>query len=342
MRESKVMQAFARDLCIGESDNKKPDEGPSMKEKADREIGRVVGFEVDEFIYIATIIAIDDEAEQFTVRTKDGQELTGPFGAVFLDPEERMDELHADYEPIGDGTFRAKQRKATSNWVPVKDPSLRAILGTSGSIIGFAFVIGVAITLISIGAILAQIDSENWLETEGSVAEAYNGQNCSTDSEGSTSCTTYTAVTVAYTYEGRNYTTVDYSMLSNDWLKGAQYWNEVDSVTVYVNPDQPSQAVHLQGWDGVLEEAFTLVFFTGIILGAYLIVGVPAWFVYAKIQRISGIDAPEKKKKESYDWSYWKADNDQTEQEKDSKAKANDIKADEPEEIEGPADEKFW
>lgn len=342
MRESKVMQAFARDFYIGESDNKKPKKEPSMKEKVDRDIGRVVGFEVGEFMYIATIIAIDDEAEQFTVCTEDGQELTGPFGAVFLDPHDRMGELQDDYESLGNGKFRAKQRKARSNWVPVKDPSLQAILRTSGSIIGVTFAIGVAITLISIGAILTQIDSENWLETEGSVAEAYNGQDCSTDSEGTTSCTTYTAVTVAYTYEGRNYTTDHYSMLSNDWLKGAQYWNEVDSVAVYVNPEQPSQAVHLQGWDGVLEEAFTLVFFTGIILGAYLFVGVPAWFVYAKIQRFSGIEAPEKKKEESYERSSWEADNDQTEQEKDIEAKATDIKPDESEETEEPTDEKFW
>ena len=270
-----------------------------MSEKVDRDIGRVVGFEVDEFMYIATIIAIDDEAEQFTVRTEDGQELTGPFGAVFLDPHDRMDELHEDFEPLGNGKFRAKQGKATSNWVPVADPNLRTILGTSGSIIGVALVIGVFIALISIGAIMTQIDSENWVETEGSVTEAYTGEDCSTDSDGTTSCSTYTSVTVAYTYDGRNYTTTDYSMLSNNWLRGAQYWNEVDSVTVYVNPEQPSQAVHLQGWDGVLEEAFTLVFFTGIILGAYLIVGVPVWFVYAKIQRLNGIEAPGKSKRET-------------------------------------------
>ena len=92
-------------------------------------------------------------------------------------------------------------------------------------------------------------------------------------------------------------------MLSNDWLRGAEYWNEVDSVTVYVNPEQPTQAVHLQGWDGVLEEAFTLMFFTGIILGGYLIVGVPIWFVYAKTQRLKGIEAPKKSKRETGDLS---------------------------------------
>ena len=317
----------------------------------DRDIGRVVGFQVDEFMYIATIIAINDEAEQFTVRTEDGQELTGPFGAVFLDPHDRMGELQAEYESLGNGKFRAKQGKGTSNWVPVADPSLRAILGTSGSIIGGALAIGVLIAVFSLGAILTQIDSGDWMETEGSVAEAYTGEDCSTDSDGTTSCSTYTSVTVAYTYDGRNYTTTDYSMLSNNWLHGAEYWNEVDSVTVYVNPEQPSQAVHLQGWDGVLEEAFTLVFFTGIILGGYLIVGVPVWFVYAKIQRLNGIEAPRKSKRETDELSTEsKTGDDKGEddlrnapQDTDSAQKEEDATDDaEPVGDENLQEEKFW
>ena len=322
-----------------------------MEEKVDRDIGRVVGFQVDEFMYIATIIAINDEAEQFTVRTEDGQELTGPFGAVFLDPHDRMGELQAEYESLGNGKFRAKHGKGTSNWVPVADPNLRTILGTSGSIIGGAFAIGVLIAVFSLGAILTQIDSGDWMETEGSVAEAYTGEDCSTDSDGTTSCSTYTSVTVAYTYDGRNYTTTDYSMLSNNWLHGAEYWNEVDSVTVYVNPEQPSQAVHLQGWDGVLEEAFTLVFFTGIILGGYLIVGVPVWFVYAKIQRLNGIEAPRKSKRETDELNTEsKTGDDKGEddlrnapQDTDSAQKEEDATDDaEPVGDENLQEEKFW
>jgi len=312
-----------------------------MSEKVDRDIGRVVGFEVDEFMYIATIIAIDDEAEQFTVRTEDGEELTGPFDAVFLNPEKRMDELHEDFEPLGNGKFRAKQGKGTSNWVPVADPNLRTILGTSGSIIGGVFAIGVLIAVFSLGAILTQIDSGDWVETEGTVVDTYNAEDCSSDGEGGTSCTSYTSVTVAYTYEGGNYTTEDYSMLSNDWLNDARYWYEVDSVTVYVNPDQPAQAVHLPGWDGVLEEAFTLMFFMGIILGGYLIVGVPVWFVYAKIQRINGIEAPEKKNKESHDWSYWQTDDNHEEKDDIPETGQSEV-GNAPSDEEAPKEEKFW
>ena len=109
-----------------------------MEEKVDPDIGRVVGFQTGDLMYIATIISIDDDADQFTVRTEDGQELTGPFGAVFLDPEKRMDELNEHYESLGDGTFREKPRTPRSNWTPVADPSPGIIAFSAASIVGIA------------------------------------------------------------------------------------------------------------------------------------------------------------------------------------------------------------
>ena len=272
-----------------------------MDEEVDRDIGRVVGFQTGDLMYIATIISIDDSTDQFTVRTEDGQELTGPFSAVFLDPEKRMDELNERYEPLGGGKFREKPREATSKWTPVADPSLRTIALTAGGILGVALAIGIFITVISFGDILTQIDSGNWEEVEGDVVEAYEGEDCSSNQNndnqnGEQSCTSYTAVTVAYTYEGENYTTQDYSALSDDWYNTAEHWLNKASLSVYVNPDQPSEAFHVQGWNGVIEEAFVLFFFSGIILGGYVFVVVPVWFVYAKVQRLSGIEAPAQKK----------------------------------------------
>ena len=274
-----------------------------MDEEVDPDIGRVVGFQTGDHMYIATIISIDDSTDQFTVRTEDGQELTGPFSAVFLDPEKRMDELNERYEPLGGGKFREKPREATSKWTPVADPSLRTIALTAGGILGVALAIGIFITVISFGDILTQIDSGNWEEVQGDVVEAYEGEDCSSNQNndnqnGEPSCTSYTAVTVAYTYEGENYTTQDYSALSDDWYDTAEHWQNKASVSVYVNPEQPSQAFHVQGWDGVLEEASVLFVVAGIGLGGYLLVFVPVWFVYAKIQRISGIEAPGQKKVE--------------------------------------------
>ena len=264
-----------------------------MGEKVDPDIGRVVGFQTGDLMYIATIIAIDDEAEQFTVRTEDGQELTGHFGAVFLDPEKRMDELNEHYESLGDGKFREKPRTPRSNWTPVEDPNPGIIAVGAASIIGVAVIILMAFILFNLSAVMTQIDSANWDEVQGNVIDAREVDDCSGSGvDGESSCSHYTYVSVAYAYEGQNYTTKDYSVLSDDWMETEGYWLDKASIALYVNPDQPSQAVHVQGWDGVLEGVYVLFFFAGIILGGYLFVFVPVWFVYAKVQRLAGIEAP--------------------------------------------------
>ena len=264
-----------------------------MDEQVDPDIGRVVGFQTGDLMYIATIISIDDDADQFTVRTEDGQELTGPMSAVFLDPEKRMDELNKHYEPLGDGTFREKPREPRSNWTPVADPSPGIIAFSAASIVGIAVIFLMAFILFNLSAVLTQIDSSNWDEVQGNVIDAREVDDCSGSGvDGESSCSHYTYVSVAYAYEGQNYTTKDYSVLSDDWMETEGYWLDKASVALYVNPDQPSQAVHVQGWDGVLEGVYVLFFFAGIILGGYLFVFVPVWFVYAKIQRLTGIEAP--------------------------------------------------
>lgn len=264
-----------------------------MGEKVDPDIGRVVGFQTGDLMYIATIISIDDDADQFTVRTEDGEELTGPMSAVFLDPEKRMDVLNERYEPLGDGKFREKPREPRSNWTPVADPSPGIIAVGAASIVGVAVIILMAFILFNLSAVLTQIDSANWDEVQGNVIDAREVDDCSGSGvDGESSCSHYTYVSVAYAYEGQNYTTKDYSVLSDDWMETEGYWLDKASVALYVNPDQPSQAVHVQGWDGVLEGVYVLFFFAGIILGGYLLVFVPVWFVYAKVQRLAGIKAP--------------------------------------------------
>ena len=264
-----------------------------MDEQVDPDIGRVVGFQTGDLMYIATIISIDDDADQFTVRTEDGQELTGPFSAVFLDPEKRMEELNEHYESLGDGTFREKPRKPRSNWTPVADPSPGIIAFSAASIVGIAVIFLMVFILFNLSAVMTQIDSANWDEVQGNIIDAREVDDCSGSGvDGESSCSHYTYVSVAYAYEGQNYTTKDYSVLSDDWMETEGYWLDKASVALYVNPDQPSQAIHVQGWDGVLEGVYVLFFFAGIILGGYLFVFVPVWFVYAKVQRLAGIEAP--------------------------------------------------
>ena len=264
-----------------------------MDEQVDPDIGRVVGFQTGDLMYIATIISIDDDADQFTVRTEDGQELTGPMSAVFLDPEKRMEELNEHYESLGDGTFREKPRKPRSNWTPVEDPSPGIIAFSAASIVGIAVIFLMVFILFNLSAVMTQIDSANWDEVQGNIIDAREVDDCSGSGvDGESSCSHYTYVSVAYAYEGQNYTTKDYSVLSDDWMETEGYWLDKASVALYVNPDQPSQAIHVQGWDGVLEGVYVLFFFAGIILGGYLFVFVPVWFVYAKVQRLAGIEAP--------------------------------------------------
>ena len=260
------------------------------EDESDGDIGKTIGLEtVDDCFHIGVITDIDDATERVTVRTEEGREVIGTFGGVLLNPERRMSEIMKTYEAGEDGILR---RKSTSNWTPVPDPKLGYVARVSAGIVGVGTTILVVILLFSIGDVITQVQSSDWVETEGTVVDARNAEDCSSDGEGGTSCTSYTAVTVAYTFEGRNYTTTDYSMLSNNWLDDAAKWIEQQNVTVYVNPEQPAEALYLPGWDGVAEEIFTGFFFMGIILGGYIGIFVPVWFVYAKIQRLSGIEAP--------------------------------------------------
>ena len=178
-----------------------------------------------------------------------------------------------------------------STWVPVADPKLSDVLTVSGRIV----IIGVAILcfllLLSAGDVMNQIQSGDWDKVEGTVLEASEDMACLNDSGEGYDCTT---VKIAYTYEERNYTTTAYSMLSDDWLNGQEYWLEQETVRVYVNPEQPAQALYLAGWAGVFEEIYAGFLFMGIFLGGYIGVFVPIWFVYAKIQRLNGIEAPQK------------------------------------------------
>ena len=59
----------------------------------------------------------------------------------------------------------------------------------------------------------------------------------------------------------------------------------IESIDIYVNPDNPSEAVYLAGWTGIMEEAMEVFSFIGLILGLYLVIVVPAWIIYAKVRR---------------------------------------------------------
>ena len=163
----------------------------------------------------------------------------------------------------------------------IGDPSLEAIIKTSRNIVVVGLCVILFLMAISIFAIVDQIQTRNWEKVSGTVANAEWDYDHNLDGESSPP----TVVTVAYTYLGENYTTTTYSFVSSDWGEGPEHWRAIESIDIYVNPDNPSEAVYVAGWEVIIEEAMAGFFFIGLILGLYLIIVVPAWVIYAKVRR---------------------------------------------------------
>ena len=163
----------------------------------------------------------------------------------------------------------------------IGDPSLEAIIKTSRNIVVVGLCVILFLMAISIFAIVDQIQTRNWEKVSGTVVNAEWDYDSDLDGEGDPP----TVVTVAYTYLGENYTTNTYSFVSSDWGEGPEHWRAIESIDIYVNPDNPSEAVYVAGWEVIIEEAMAGFFFIGLILGLYLIIVVPAWVIYAKVRR---------------------------------------------------------
>lgn len=169
-------------------------------------------------------------------------------------------------------------------------PSWYYVSRTSIAIVGIGVLITSIIFLISIFSVVDQIQTGDWDEVSGTVYDVSNKLVESNDEDGTTS--EITIVTVAYSYAGKSYKTDTFSLLSDGWGQEEEHWLNMESVEVYVNPDDPTQAVHLAGWDGVVYELKKGAFFTGLILGFYLFIGVPGWALYSIFQRFRGIPVP--------------------------------------------------
>ena len=162
----------------------------------------------------------------------------------------------------------------------IDDPSLGAVFRTSGKILIVGFCVILFLFMLQISPALDQIQTGNWEKASGTVTNAEWDYESNLDADAET-----TVVTVAYTYLGENYSTSTYSFVSTDWGEDPEHWLAIESIDIYVNPDNPSEAVYLAGWAGIMEEAMEGFFFIGLILGLYLVIVVPAWTIYAKVRR---------------------------------------------------------
>ena len=164
----------------------------------------------------------------------------------------------------------------------IDDPSLGAVFKTSRNIVIVGLCVILFLLTFQIFSIVDQIQTRNWEKVSGTVTNAeWDWDTGSADGDSDPPI----VVTVAYTYLGENYSTSTYSFVSTDWGEDPEHWLAIESIDIYVNPDNPSEAVYLAGWTGIMEEAMEGFFFIGLILGLYLVIVVPAWIIYAKVQR---------------------------------------------------------
>ena len=162
----------------------------------------------------------------------------------------------------------------------IDDPSLGAVFKTSRKIMIVGLCVILFLMVLQTFAIVDQIQTRNWDKSSGTVTNAELDYDSNLDGDSSS-----TIVTVAYTYSGENYTTTTYSFVSSDWGEDPEHWRAIESIDIYVDPDNPSEAVYVAGWEVIIEEAMAGFFFIGLILGLYLIIVVPAWVIYAKVRR---------------------------------------------------------
>jgi len=162
----------------------------------------------------------------------------------------------------------------------IGDPSLEAISKTLRNIVIVGLCVILFLMALQIFSIVDQIQTRNWEKVSGTVENAERDYDSSTDGDSAP-----TVVTVAYTYLGENYSTSTYSFVSIDWGEDPEHWLSIESIDIYVNPDNPSEAVYLAGWAGVMEEVMDGLELTGWVLGLYLVIVVPAWIIYAKVRQ---------------------------------------------------------
>jgi len=137
------------------------------------------------------------------------------------------------------------------------------------------------------GALIADLGTSEWTPVDGVVTDSGVDTQVSDDAEGGTSTTYCLWVEYDYVFENRSYDgdmvsySKDGSCSSSDSNADRDY-PPGENITVYVNPENPDEAVLLSGWAGV--DWFMLVFIVFPLAGIFLLwVSIRAsinWFKY--------------------------------------------------------------
>ena len=124
------------------------------------------------------------------------------------------------------------------------------------------------------GALIADLGTSEWTPVDGVVTDSGVDTQVSEDAEGGTSTTYCLWVEYDYVFENRSYDgdmvsySKDGSCSSSDSNADRDY-PPGENITVYVNPENPDEAVLLSGWAGV--DWFILVFIVFPLSGVFLL-----------------------------------------------------------------------
>lgn len=124
------------------------------------------------------------------------------------------------------------------------------------------------------GALVADLGTSEWTPVDGVVTDSGVSTEVSTDPEGGSSTTYCLWVEYEYVFENRSY---DGDMLTYSSIDSCsssdgnadQDYPPGENITVYVNPENPNEAVLLAGWAGV--DWVMLVFIVFPLSGVFLL-----------------------------------------------------------------------
>lgn len=171
----------------------------------------------------------------------------------------------------------------------IKDPPIVPYIGFGQVKLWFTgvfipiLIIFIIIILTSIFSIVEQIQTNDWVEVDATVENAEERGETTCDGEGGCTTSYDTHVLYSYNYKNTEYYGYEYTYISDDFPGLEEDYPEGLEITVYVDPNNPSDSLMVKGWEGVWIEIVKMISILGFIfiaLSSFLFV----WRVAYQLQ----------------------------------------------------------
>ena len=171
----------------------------------------------------------------------------------------------------------------------IKDPPIVPYIGFGQVKLWFTgvfipiLIIFIIIILTSIFSIVEQIQTNDWVEVDATVENAEERGETTCDGEGGCTTSYDTHVLYSYNYKNTEYYGYEYTYISEDFPGLEEDYPEGLEITVYVDPNNPSDSLMVKGWEGVWIEIVKMISILGFIfiaLSSFLFV----WRVAYQLQ----------------------------------------------------------